>query len=230
MGLKNEIEKYTLETLTNSWDKRDGQKVPNSEDIKLGNEAVKLNAVVLYADLDKSTELVNDFKPWFSAEIYKIFLYCSAKVIRKNKGVITSFDGDRIMAVFIGGYKNTLAVKTALKINYVVKEIINPSISSKYKSGYQVKQVVGIDNSELFIARTGIRGSNDLVWVGKSANYAAKLSDLTPDYPTRITESVFKKINKEAKFGKNGNSMWEKVTWKEMNNLPIYRSNWYWEI
>ena len=38
------------------------------------------------------------------------------------------------------------------------------------------KQSVGIDTSELFVARTGIRRANDLVWVGRAANHAAKLS------------------------------------------------------
>ena len=33
---------------------------------------------------------------------------------------------------------------------------------------------LGIDTSKLFVARTGIRKSNDLVWVGRAANYAAK--------------------------------------------------------
>ena len=32
------------------------------------------------------------------------------------------------MAVYIGDSKNTNAVKTALQINYVVSEVINPAI------------------------------------------------------------------------------------------------------
>lgn len=229
MSLRNKLEEYVKKAFSDRWDTRNGQKVPETEDIKLGNEAVLLDATVLYADLDSSTALVDNYKPWFASEIYKTFLYCSAKIIRKYGGVITSFDGDRIMAIYIGSYKNTSAVKTALKINYVVKKIINPAIDAHYESGYKVKQVIGIDSSELYVARTGIRGSNDLVWVGKAANYAAKLSNLSSDFPTRITESVYNKLNKEAKFGK-GENMWQKSTWRSMNNLTIYRSTWHWGI
>jgi class 3 adenylate cyclase len=232
MSLKEKLQEYANNTFSEKWDTRKGQKVPETDDIKLGNEAVLLDATVLYADLDESTSLVDNHKPWFAAEIYKTFLYCSAKIIRKFGGIITSFDGDRIMAIYIGSSKNTSAAKTALKINYAVKKIINPAISANYNSNYKVRQVVGIDSSELYVARTGIRGSNDLVWVGKAANYAAKLSNLSSDYPTRLTEPVYKKLNKVAKFGKlgKGKNMWQKATWKSMNNLTIYRSSWHWKF
>ena len=82
------------------------------------------------------------------------------------------------MAVFIGDAKNSSAARAALKVNFAVQKVINPAIQERYPSeGYTIKHVVGIDTSHLFVARTGIRGgANDLVWVGRAANYAAKLS------------------------------------------------------
>ena len=139
--------------------------------------------------------------------------------------------GDRIMAVFIGDSKNTSAARCGLKINYAVTNIINPAIAQEYpKSPYEVKQVVGIDTSKLFVARTGIRGANDLVWVGRSANYAAKLSSLSSDHPTRITEDVYNKLSEAMKSSKDGRSMWERATWTDMNKMVIYRSTWWWSV
>ena len=229
MGIKDKLNDYIEDTFTTKWETRNGTKVPSTEDIKLGNDAVILNATVLYADLDESTSLVDKHTSWFAAEIYKTFLYCSAKIIRTYGGVITSFDGDRIMAVYIGDTKNSSAAKTALKINYVVQKMINPAINNKYKTKYKVKQVVGIDTSELYVSRTGIRGSNDLVWVGRAANYAAKLSNLSSDYPTRITEAVYKKLSNETKFS-NDKNMRDGATWTTMDNMKIYRSTWRWVI
>lgn len=212
------------------WSERDGQKVPESEDLRLGNDAVKLDGTVLYADLDASTNLVDEYKPFFAAEIYKSYLHCAAKIIRSEGGVITSYDGDRIMAVYIGDSKNTSATRSALKINYAVNKIINPAIKNQYKDNYTINQVVGIDSSPLFVARTGIRGSNDLVWVGRSANYAAKLTALSSIYSSRITESVYKKLHKSAKYSDDGDSIWEKVTWTDMNDMVIFRSTWSWVV
>jgi len=224
--LRNEVNTIFKE----KWTQRDGQVVPESNDIKLSNDAVKLDGTVLYADLSESTLLVDKKVKTFAAEIYKSYLHCAAKIIRSEGGVITSYDGDRIMAVYLGGFKNTSASKSAFKINYAVLHIINPALKKQYpESSYIVKQVVGIDTSELWVARTGIRGSNDLVWVGRAANYAAKLSSL-PNFSANITMEVYDKMHSSMKYSKEGKNMWEKAKWTDMNNSIIYRSNWWWSI
>src|SRR3989442_9814444 len=137
-----------------------------------------MEGTVLYADIADSTGLVNNFKAWFAAEIYKAYLVGACRIIRNNGGEVTAFDGDRVMAVFIGGYKNSSAAKTALNINSFVGEL-NALIKESYpKTAYVLRQSVGIDTSNLFVARTWIRNSNDLDWVGRAANYAAKLCAL----------------------------------------------------
>ena len=228
MSLVEDYSKVVEEIFKEKWSTREGKKVPESEDLALGNDAVKLEGTVLYADLDDSTNLVDGYKPAFAAEIYKAYLNCAAKVIRSEGGVITSYDGDRIMAVYIGKSKNTSAANSALKINYTVTKIINPILKECYpKTDYLVKQVVGLDTSNLFVARTGIRGSNDLVWVGRAANYAAKLSSLSADYSSRLTEAVYKKLSESVKYSSDGQLMWEPATWTDMNGMRIYRSTWW---
>lgn len=228
MGLVEDYTEAVEDIFNQTWKTREGQKVPEPEDLQLGNDAVHLNGTVLYADLDESTNLVDSYIPEFAAKIYKAYLSCAAKVIKSEGGVITSYDGDRIMAVYIGDSKNSSAAQSALKINYTVTEIINPLIKKLYPTtSYRVKQVVGIDTSDLFIARTGIRGSNDLVWVGRAANYAAKLCAFSPDYPSWITETVYNRMNEAAKYSSEGKRMWEPVTWTDMNGIKVYRSNWW---
>ena len=231
MVIKDELEAHVKKVFSTQWDIRKGQKIPESEDIQLGNQAVELDATVLYADLDGSTNLVDGHKPFFAAEIYKNYLYCAAKIIRSQGGTITSYDGDRIMAVYIGDNKNTSAAKTALKINWAVLKIINPGIAAQYSNGYKVKHVVGIDTSKLTAARTGIRGSNDIVWVGRAANYAAKLTELSSDYPSRLTADVYNRLADEARNGGSPKrSMWESARWTTMNDMTIYRSTWHWGL
>lgn len=40
----------------------------------IGNDAVILDGTVLYADLAESTTMVNNYKNWFAAKVYKSFL------------------------------------------------------------------------------------------------------------------------------------------------------------
>lgn len=233
MTTTNELRKEIIEILATKWQKRAGLKVPESDSVRLGNDAVTINATVMYADLAKSTELVDGYKDHFAAEIYKSYLVATCRIIKDNDGIITAFDGDRVMAVFLGQSMNTSAVKAALKINYAVNEIINPAIVSQYPSTtYKIRQAVGIDTSDLFIAKTGIRGNNDLMWVGRAANYAAKLCILREDgYKTYITKAVFDAMNDSTKMGGNPKkSMWEERQWTSMDNMIIYRSSWHWSF
>ena len=175
---------------------------------------------------------MNGYKSHFAAEIYKSFLKTACRIIGNDGGAITAFDGDRIMAVFIGASKNSTAVKAALKINWAVKNVVNPAIKAQYPdSSYSVSHVVGIDTSPLLVAKTGIRGSNDLVWIGRAANYAAKLCNIRDGtYSTYITSDVFARLTDDAKFGGTPKqSMWEKATWTE-TGLTIHRSTWWWAL
>ena len=230
MSLSDDLKSEVRKVLRESWTTRQGQAVPDPEDLGLGNDAVLLDGTVLYADLNGSTNLVEKEKPKFAAEVYKCFLTCAARIIRAEGGEITAYDGDRIMAVYLGNSKNSNAACTALKINYSVTKIINPAIRDQYpRTSYTLRHVVGIDTSNLFVARIGVRGDNDLVWVGRAANYAAKLSDGAGP-PSQITADVYNKLKKPLKYSKNGRNMWVKATAPALGNKTVYTSTWSWSI
>jgi uridylate cyclase len=228
--LKEELQEEVSAIFRAQWEQREGTVVPADNSIKLGNDAVNVEATVLYADMADSTNLVDTNTKTFAAEIYKTYLLCAAKIIKSEGGTVTAYDGDRVMAIFMGDVKNTPAVRTALKINYAIQYIITPSMKKMYASqGFTPKGVVGIDTSKLLVARTGVRGANDLVWVGRAANYAAKLTNLPHSHPTYITADVFNGMREEVKIT-NGRPMWEAVRWDTFDNQLIYRSNWWWDF
>lgn len=230
MPLRDDLDSEVQKILQEKWTTRGGRVVPEPEGLQLGNDAVTIHATVLYADLDESTALVDTFRPSFAAEIYKSYLVCAARIIRSEGGGITGYDGDRIMAVFVGNSKNSVAARTGLKINHAVLGIINPAIEKLYPgTNYLVKHSVGIDTSQLFVARTGIRGANDLVWVGRAANYAAKLSARSGP-ATQITNEVYQALDENSKIGSNGRNMWTTDISREIGHKRIYTSNWHWKI
>lgn len=231
MSLADELKEYVAKTHSKQWVRREGQVVPNTEDITLGNQAVDLDAVVLYADLKDSTGLVKNWSDWFAAEVYKNYLYVVSKIIRAHGGAITAFDGDRVMAVYIGDAKNSNAAKTALKINWAVINILQPAIDAQYPNNtYKLAQKVGVASSKTLVARTGIRGSNDLVWVGNAANIAAKLAALDRGYPSYITHEVFTMLSDETKNGGDP----ERLMWVDLGTSDgygrIYGSNFWWGL
>jgi class 3 adenylate cyclase len=230
MALKDDLTSDVKKIFKNSWTETSGRIVPAPSDVGLGNKATFLaQAVVLYADLDGSTNMVDTKKWQFSAEIYKSFLHCAAKIVKAESGDITAYDGDRIMAIFIGDNKHDCAARAALSLRWAVINIIQPIMKETYTTDFVISHTVGIDVSDLRAVRTGVRGDNDLVWVGRAANYAAKLTTLSSDYPTRITKAVYDGLSSSLKTSKS-KSIWEARTWTNMNGMSIYRSNWNWSI
>jgi class 3 adenylate cyclase len=229
MGLKEELEEEVAEIFREQWEVRDGQKVPDPEDLALGNEGVKLKATVLYADMCASTRLVDKKTRTFAAEVYKAYLTCAARILKAAGGTITAYDGDRIMAVFVGESRDDVASRAGLNLNYAVQRIVNPAIKRQYEgTSYELNHVVGIDRSSLLAARIGVRNDNDVVWVGRAANYAAKLSSLDRPGYVYVTDRVYEKMSDSAKYGGDPRRlMWEERTWKGMG---VYRSSWRWEV
>lgn len=229
MALADDLKTWVNETFIDEWEIQETASVPNPEDLRLNsNHAKDLKAAtVLYADLDGSTDMVNTKKWQFSAQIYKTFLKCASDIIKNEGGVITAHDGDRVMAVFTGNSKNTSAARCALKINSAVLDVIQPAIAKKWKTDFVLKHVVGIDTSQLRAARIGVRGDNDVVWIGRAANYAAKLTNLAGK-PTRITADAYNMLADESKYS-NGVDMWNLEYWEDMK-IFTYTSTWKWAI
>lgn len=232
MTLKSDLESQVKETFLQQWVTEETDGVPAPEHLNLNaNHAKDIGiATVLYADLDGSTNMVDTYPWWFSAEIYETFLRCSAQIIRSEGGSIVAYDGDRVMAIFTGRAKNTSAVRCALKIHFAVLFVIQPALEKRYPDKqFKLQHVVGIDTSALRTARIGVKNDNDLVWIGRAANHAAKLTSPRMDLPTWITNDVYNSMRTEVKFH-NGTDMWLPYTWVAMDNKPIFGSSYWFRI
>ncbi|MFE2839810.1 adenylate/guanylate cyclase domain-containing protein [Streptomyces mirabilis] len=237
MALGDEIRSDLDQMVGKPWSIRDGNVVPGTDDVGLyDNDAVKLDAVYLYADLLGSTKLARDFTPQVAGKVIRASLRTASTIIKKFEGEIRSYDGDRVMGIFIGDSKNSDAATVALKINAAMQEIVQPALYAKLptleRDGYLPRMCVGIASGEAFIARAGVRGSSDLVSIGRAPNVAAKLSDIreTGTYRTYITSQVYNRLKDEVKISK-GTNMWEaRNADVGGEQMTIYRSNYRWSV
>lgn len=198
MAFKDDVKSGITEVLDATWAIREGQVVPETDDVTLRNGAVQVDAAYLYADLAASSDLAQKLDKEVAAKIIRAYISAASRILLNRGGAIRSFDGDRVMAVFIGGSKNTSAVRSALAINWAVWQVIWPKVKRRWPkitNYYSMDHGVGVATGEALIVRGGVRNNNDLISVGGAPNLAAKLSDLRSSKELYIDSAVYEGMN-----------------------------------
>lgn len=209
MPIRDIMESNVNSMMVGDWRIRDGRTVPDTESIGLGiNVGVKLEATYLA----KSSDFGQMLSPMDAAKIIKSFLFCASALIKEHGGHIKSFDGDRVMGIFHGPDKETRAARTALKLNWVVQEIINDKAQRWINwpsSAMVVKHATGIATGEALLIRGGVRNDNDIASIGSAPNLAAKLSDRrTDDGRTFACYTTWLRIHGDADKDILGRNRW----------------------
>ncbi|GHG51849.1 hypothetical protein GCM10011331_15940 [Flavimobilis marinus] len=179
----SDVAKYWIKTTcsTSSTD------VPDPDDMGYSDAKV-IQATYLYSDLRDSSGLLRTAEsPEEAASVMSAFLKVAVRIVRAGDGHIRSFDGDRVMGVFVGPRRATRAVQAAMKIKYATVELLNPEVQNSCRAlreaDWTVRAMTGVASGEALLVRAGIRNNNDLLSVGAVANLAAKLSDVRDASP-----------------------------------------------
>ncbi len=230
MGFKDDCEKAVRDIVKTPFNARSGREVPTSESIVQRDGAVWLTAAYLYADMADSTGMAEKFQATDAAKIIRAYLHAVTRVLKDRGGAIRSFDGDRVMAIFVGENAADNAVDAALRVNWVVSNIVHDELlthNSAYfkeyvESDWRVRHRTGIDIGTAFIVRAGVRGDNDLVSIGSPPNVAAKLSDYKGGGRTIITDDVYDQLSYEHQYSSGSDPAGElKSIWTESNFVDI---------
>lgn len=148
-----------------------------------------IETCVLYVDIRKSTKLNLQHYPKTMAKLYSSFIRGMIKAGEEYEGKIRNIVGDRIMVVFDCSNCFTEAVDTAILMNTISKNIINKRFKEDaFKCG------IGIDYGKMMIVKCGTikHGQENpnyrsLVWLGKPANIASKLTNAANKTSTNRT-------------------------------------------
>ncbi|WP_199885600.1 hypothetical protein [Streptomyces sp. CB00455] len=172
-----------------------------------------------------------------AGKVIRASLRTASTIIKRQGGEIRSYDGDRVMGIFIGNSKNSDVAKVGLQIHYAIDEIVKSALYAELpelkSGGFVPEMCVGIASGEAFIARAGVRDSSDLVSIGRAPNVAAKLSDIREPgygYRTYITADVYGWLNEDSKLCK-GVDMWNSYRPQIGGEwMTIYRSSYWWSV
>lgn len=162
--------------------------VPSSDDggitfpnLDTKNQSCKLiETCVLYIDIRRSTELNLAHRPKTVAKLYSAFVRAMTKCARHYDGHVRGIIGDRVMVIYDKENAYVNAVNTAVLMHSTAKYLIN-----KHFKQNEIACGIGIDAGRILATKTGFRrrgveqyNYKSLVWLGRPANVASKLTDL----------------------------------------------------
>lgn len=234
MTRKQDYESYLTDLLMTDFDTRYGRTVPTTDTVALRNGGVWLDAVYLYADMADSSGMARRFSKQTAAKITRAYLATVTRVLRHHGGEIRSFDGDRVMSIFIGDTAADKAARAALEIKWVVDNVVHDELNlwlDDYRtSSWKISHRTGIDIGDAFIVRAGVRDNSDLISIGDTPNIAAKLSDLK-GARTWITNDLWQVMSLDTCFS-GDKSMWSAAEVKNVGgrNVSVRSSSWGWVV
>ena len=154
------------------------------------NEAKMFQAIVLFTDIRRSTELIREMAPRVYFQMLNDLLSAQAKLIKQYEGQVIKYTGDGVMATFKGMGSSYLAIRCALALA---------------KAGHNIKCPYGVGVAEGLVLAgligdsksDGQRLQYDVI--GATVHLAARLCGLASAGEVITT----KKLIASAKFKEN---------------------------
>ncbi len=151
---------------------------PNLDSSKQSCKVIE--TCLLYIDIRRSTELNLTKRPATVAKLYSAFVRAMTNCAIEFDGHVRGIIGDRLMVLFDVENSFVRAVDCAIAMNSTAQHVIN----KHFKAG-EFTCGIGIDHGKMLVTKTGIRkrgadlhNYKNLVWLGRPANLASKLTDL----------------------------------------------------
>lgn len=153
----------------------------------IAKKGKEITTCVLYVDVRGSVELNEKHYKDTMGKIYTAFTKSMLKIAQYHNGFVRNIIGDRVMIVFDVENCFTNAVDCAITINHTARIINNVFTNVDFKCG------IGIDYGTMKVIKVGIEKRNsenvenkNLVWVGKPANIASRLTDVANKEVERV--------------------------------------------
>lgn len=189
---------------------------PTLEELPDSNKAYSLYASILFIDIRKSTQLVEESQARSMVKVYRAFMRMAVSCVRSNGGVTRQFLGDRIMGVFLDSKDDNgnliesstdKAVRSAQAMQTSIDFALNKHLENNV-GGKTISCGIGIDYGKVLLTKVGMYGVEkddskeneiDCVWVGNCTNRASKYSDLADGGEIFISENVYNKLSPDLK-------------------------------
>jgi adenylate cyclase len=163
----------------------------------------KIDVVILYVDIDGSTNLSMLLQPKKFAMILHVFSQEMSLMTSEYGGYVLKYVGDAIIALFPAEYKSSQASKNAIdcakSMKEIIKTCINPELSAYGLPEISVKTTIDYGDVQVVLyGKSKDRSHIDIV--GSSISMAAKMISLADIWQIVIGQSMYEKLDSKQDF------------------------------
>lgn len=207
-----------------------GKTIPQIGDMRLG-EAKEFGLAVMHVDMNGFKKLSGNLSNEKKLRLLNIYFSELTHVIRDYDGFVEKYVGDSITSLF-GVRKNkeqaiTDAVCCGLTILTEIYYTINGYLKSIDLPMFSCS--IGLDYGNIWVARTGVQGMNQLTLVGNEVSVAKQLEEFAGNHQMFLGGNAYTGLAQdEQSFCKRQQDR-EDFNW-EINHkkYPFYRYTAYW--
>ncbi|WP_435206986.1 adenylate/guanylate cyclase domain-containing protein [Micromonospora sp. bgisy143] len=177
--------------------------IPERDQVKLAAEAVQVEATALSIDIRQFSGLTNAFGRQVVVRMLRAFFEGSVRIVEGSSGTVADFNGDGMIVLFAGADRTERAFRAASQIRWFLTEVLRPRFAKYFESDQFLKARIeefdagcGLDDGLVLIGRVGSEGFNDIAWVGRCVNTAAKACKLAgSSKPIIATHEVYERLD-----------------------------------
>ena len=173
-----------------------GRTIPKIGDMGLG-QAKEFGLTVMHIDMNDFKELTSDLSNEQKLRFLNIYHSELAAVIREYDGFIEKYVGDGITALFGIGVNRNTAVRKATECGITIltdiKYVMNRYLESIHLPCFTCS--VGLDYGEIWVARTGIKGMNQLTLVGNEVSISKQLEEFAGNNQIFLGHNAYLGLN-----------------------------------
>jgi adenylate cyclase len=147
----------------------------------------KKEVTVLFADLVGFTALSESVEPAVLVRILNGYFESMSRAITDNRGHVSTFIGDGILALFGALQPNPWQADDAVRAALAMRAALADYNRELAREGLPALRIgIGLHRGEGVAGLVGSRDLMEFAFVGRTVNVAARVQDLTRQYPADI--------------------------------------------
>lgn len=179
--LEDEIFEEIGEKLDMDFDIVKKKEIPSNFKLENDEWAQVDDVVCVYFDLSSSTNILRDYGDEISVKIFDSYIKSATRIFKNFECSYLDIQGDGGFALFSGDKHIQRAMVSAITLKTLLSKSYSGNLNDlvkKIKSKINLSSRIGVHIGKILAKKSGIRGENEILWLGGLVSVASKICGL----------------------------------------------------